>query len=177
MGPTSRRLTRSCAVAASAGAAVPGRRCWQREQPPSARQPAGAAPEASQNQRPGSQPDPGWTNWFIVLREVAPTAVRGNQHSARRRVRWPPRYGAGSGEELVAEVVIDAGDVGAHDDGLVVVQVEAEEGLSGGLAVLPGDRLATVVAGDLATVVAGDLGPYVVAMRSCPLFSRSKNSE
>jgi hypothetical protein len=44
-----------------------------------------------------------------------------------------PGYGAGSGEELVAEVVSDAGDVGAHDDGLVVVQVEAEEGgVSGG---------------------------------------------
>jgi len=70
-----------------------------------------------------------------------------------------PGYGAGSGEELVAEVVSDAGDVGAHDDGLVVVQVEAEEGgVSGGLAVVPGDGLATVVA--------GDLGPYVVAMRS-----------
>jgi hypothetical protein len=36
--------------------------------------------------------------------------------------------GHGAGEKLVAEVVSDAGDVGAHDDGLVVLQVESEEG-------------------------------------------------
>ena len=61
-----------------------------------------------------------------------------------------PGDGAGSGKELVAEVVSDAGDVGAHDDGLVVLQGESEEGgVAGGLAVVPGDDLATVVAGDL----------------------------
>jgi hypothetical protein len=49
-----------------------------------------------------------------------------------------PGHGAGSGEELVAEVISDAGDVGAHDDGLVVVQGESEDGgVSGGLAVVP----------------------------------------
>ena len=67
-----------------------------------------------------------------------------------------PGYGAGSGGELVAEVVSDAGDVGAHDHGLVVVQVEAEEGgVPGGLAVVPRDGLATVVAGDLGALRCG----------------------
>jgi len=56
-----------------------------------------------------------------------------------------PGHGAGSGEELVAEVVSDAGDIGAHDDGLVVLQVESEEGgIAGRLAVVPDDGLATV---------------------------------
>jgi hypothetical protein len=61
-----------------------------------------------------------------------------------------PGDGAGSGEELVAEVVSDAGDVRADDDGLVVLQGESEDGgVAGGLVVVPGDDLATVVAGDL----------------------------
>jgi hypothetical protein len=38
-----------------------------------------------------------------------------------------PGDGAGSGEDLVAEVV-DAGDVRADDDGLVVLQGESEDG-------------------------------------------------
>jgi hypothetical protein len=39
----------------------------------------------------------------------------------------------------------DAGDIGANDDGLVVLQVESEEGgVAGRLAVVPDDGLATV---------------------------------
>jgi hypothetical protein len=111
-----------------------------------------AAAEASQNQRPRSRPTPaGRTGSLCCERlrqqrseEISIPLAAGSGGVAT------PGYGAGSGEELVAEVVSDAGDVGAHDDGLVVVQVEAEEGgVSGGLAAVPGDGLATVVAGDL----------------------------
>ena len=135
-GATSRRVTRCCAVAASAGVAVPGRRCWQRDRPPrSARQPAAPQPRTARTSGRAAAPTPaGRTGSLCCERlrqqrsgEISIPLAAGSGGVAT------PGYGAGSGEELVAEVVSDAGDVGAHDDGLVVVQVEAEEGgVSGG---------------------------------------------